>query len=136
MAEGSEIEGFVPLPPPTSNGAADAKERKKPGPRKGWKRSALVSLDASDPAQHRQSSTPPHGTAVLHHSVAACPTCDQEKPQLTLAVVRELVQSSTDRIEAVGSSAEAVAVSDIRYLAARLNGYCSLGCWRRREDAR
>lgn len=115
------LEGYVPLPPPEP-------ERKKPGPRKGWKKPAV--RDASDPSKFIKTvGNPP--TQLIERP--ACPVCERETSELSMPMVRELVQAAVDRFDVLGQAADQVAVSDVRYLAARLSGFCSLSCWQRRQ---
>lgn len=118
-----EIEGFVPLALP-ANAAPAPKDKKKPGPPKGWRKRP----DPSDPTQFARKS----GAPAQDPALPRCPVCDRLVTPLSLEMVRELVQAATDRLDVLGEQGAQVAVSDVRYLAARLTGFCSLMCSQKR----
>jgi hypothetical protein len=80
--------------------------RKKPGPRKGWKK------------------LPP--PVMEEREEGHCPGCKQPTVPISFEVVKELVKIARDR----GPEG---AEHDLLYLAARLDGYCSLTCWRKTQ---
>jgi hypothetical protein len=122
------IEGFVPLPEPDAEPTAPKRTGWPKGkPRGPRPRNALVRLDASDPTL----GPPPPPPAPRP---GACPVCERVATALTLDMVRELVQAAQDRLEVLGDRGAEVAVSDVRYLSARLEGLCSLACWQRRRQ--
>lgn len=121
MAEDGAIEGFVPLPSP------DAPVRKKPGRKPGWNKKPLA-LDKFDPAALR----------VPGPKSGQCEVCGGALAAMSLELVQELVRAARDRLLEQVDKPElqaAIAQSDTLYLAARLDGLCSLGCWRKKSAA-
>lgn len=71
------------------------------------------------------SNRPP---AMLGGNVERCPVCKIELSVLTLQMVREMTRGARDRLAYGGAHGQ----TDLLYLAARMDGYCSLGCWQER----
>ena len=94
------IHGYVPLEPPT-----DAPPRRKPGPK----------------PKNALQSPPPASTPSPYH----CQGCARTLTPFTLELADELVRVARDRmLETLQPP-----TVDVLYLAARLDGYCSIGCW-------
>lgn len=91
------IVGYVEPPP----------AKKKPGPRKGWKkRTEAAALSPARPG--------------------ACVGCGADSAGVGLDMVRELVRLARDQ----ASEEAKLAKPTLLYLSARLDGFCSLACWR------
>ena len=109
------IQAFVPLPD----------ERRKPGRKPGWKKPPAESTEQQLAKQE------PTARAELIAMRTTCPGCSHDTTGLDLAVTRELVRSSRDRLDGAPQEVRAhIAETDMLYLAARLDGYCSLSCWK------
>jgi hypothetical protein len=83
--------------------------RKKPGPKPGSRRLLPVPQEKEE---------------------GQCPCCARTAAPIGLELLRELVRSARDRLLDDESNE---AKHDLLYLAARLDGYCSLTCWRKTQ---
>lgn len=94
-----------------------AKRGPKPGQGKGgyW-------------AQKRNKDKADEAAALAAPAPGKCRGCEVAIPAMTVDLITEHVRSSRDRITEAASPKGAE--TDLLFLAARLDGYCSLGCWR------
>lgn len=109
---GRPIAGYVPSLPALPNGVAvgpPEPEPKKPGWPKGKPRKL-------------PPEPPPARVAVE----GACNGCGKAVAPLDLPMIAELARIARDRMSEAGGDGR----TDLLYLAARVDGYCSLGCWR------
>lgn len=61
-----------------------------------------------------------------------CPGCKREAASVSFELCKELIMSARDRqLETEAEQRGKAAELDLLYLAARLDGFCSLKCWRR-----
>lgn len=118
-------EAAVDVTPTGDAVGAEEAPKRRGGRRKGTRNKPKMPLDQFDAAKLRV------GGRVAG---CCCPTCGIETPGLSMELVRELVRSARDRAGALPEAARgAIAEVDLSYLAARLDGYCALSCWQRRE---
>jgi hypothetical protein len=119
------IAGYVPLAPDTEQSMGTDEQAKK---RVGWPKGKPRGKPKAAPVDTFDRGA----LRTEEPSASACPGCGKEAvTALDLGMVRELVRSARDRLD--GASPELRAHSseaDVLYLAARLDGYCSLTCWR------
>ncbi len=99
--------------------APPAKPKHDPSWRKGLPRTTKKS-DVFGPAG-------PGGSPVLR---PCCVGCTKALTPLDLPMIAELVRVARDRMSEAGGDGR----TDVLFLAARLDGYCSLGCWRLNAD--
>lgn len=96
--------------------------RAKPGRKPGAKPKSAI--DSFNVDELRKPPPPP-----------VCPLCANEATLLSPEMTRELLRSSRDRLSDVSSEMRGViAESDLLYVTARLDGFCSLGCWRKGQE--
>jgi hypothetical protein len=115
------IYGYVPPPPepavePRRRGRLPGtKNKPRPAPVDTFDADALKSETVSEP----------------YPSPEACPGCGKETLPVGLPVVRELVNAARDHLDGASPELKAhLAESSVLQLAARLDGFCSLVCWR------
>lgn len=92
---------------------SDATPKKRRGPRPGWKNT------------HQVADVP---TSPRPIDPAKCRGCELPISVITVELITEHVRAARDRASEAASPKGAE--TDLLYLAARLDGYCSLGCWR------
>lgn len=106
-------------------------------------------------AEHAQSEAPPTRTSGRKRgtpnkakpdpfdveaqrkppALPACRLCGDDTTLLSPEMTRELLRSSRDRLADVEPELRGkLAEGDLLYVTARLDGFCSLGCWRKAQE--
>lgn len=98
------IHGYVPVEPPT-----EAPPRRKPG----------------RPPRNALQSPPPGAAGASTTNPFRCQGCARTLAPFTLELADELVRVARDRM----LETQQQPMVDMLYLAARIDGYCSIGCW-------
>ena len=101
------IYAHVPSEPPP--GPTDAPPRKKPGPK----------------PKNALQFPPPPGTPPPPRSGFHCQGCARALQPFTIELADELIRVARDRM----LETQQQPTVDVLFLAARLDGYCSIGCW-------
>lgn len=106
------------------------KAKKRPGPKpkdpdRAWRTGYPPGTKKEDIASGRavpSSNRPPPLAGV---AAERCVGCKQPVATVTLSMMQELLRVARDRLAHEAGDGR----TDLLYLAARMDGYCSLGCW-------